>query len=138
MTLIKTHTGTFKHIESVLYKYPDAVREIQKRREELMDKPTAELVGGKSNLPGDPTGSLAALIADDRFIRETERFTQAVEYVYEISSNEHKQLIKLKYWTKPQTKTWDGIAMEMGYGRTTLFRWRNEIIQAIGERLGWR
>lgn len=138
MTKIKTHTGAFKHIETVLYKYPDTVKEIVSRRSELLDKPSEELVGGKSNLPSDPTANLATMLADDRFLKELERFAQAVEYVYNMSTDEHKQLIRLKYWTKPQTKTWDGIALEMKAGRTTIFRWRNEIIQAMGERLGWR
>lgn len=135
----KLRTSTFKHIEAELYDYHGTKKLIKQRRIEIMhDSPSEEIVGGKSNLPSDPTSAVATKIVLDRRLNELERIVNAIEKVYESVSEDYKQLIKLKYWRKPQTKTWDGIAMEMERGRTTLFRWRNEIVQAISEILGWR
>ena len=59
LTKIKIRSGAFKHIEAELFGCDDTVREIKRRRDGLMSKPSDELVGGKSNLLGDPTGSFA-------------------------------------------------------------------------------
>lgn len=135
---IKVRSGAFKHIEAELFGYDDTVREIKRRREELMSKPTEELVGGKSNLPGDPTGRLATRLAEDKRLEELERIAYAIEHIYNMVDCDYKKLIRLRYWTRPQTKTWEGIAQELLISRATAFRRRDEIVQAVGEVLGWR
>ncbi|MDT2247866.1 hypothetical protein P7H16_14335 [Paenibacillus larvae] len=47
-------------------------------------------------------------------------------------------MIKLRYWTRPQTLTWEGVAQRIEKDRTTAIRWRNEIIREIANRIGWR
>jgi RinA family phage transcriptional activator len=72
----------------------------------------------------------------DKRLGELERIESAIESVYEKLADKPKQLVHLTYWTRHK-KTWEGMAMELEVGRATLFRWRNEIIKAIGENLGW-
>lgn len=137
MTATKMKPGTFKHIEAELAAYHDTQREIERRREEIMNPTmTEELVGGKSNEPSDPTGRLATRLVMDKRLSELERIEQAITSVYDKLEEKPKQLVQMTYWTRHK-KTWEGMSMELEVGRTTLFRWRNEIINAIGERLGW-
>ena len=134
----KLRNGTVKHIEAELFDYQDTLKRIRQRRDELLTGSSDELVGGRSNLPSDPTGSIVSQLMADKQLQELERIASAVEHVYNICDDDRKKLIRLKYWTKPQLKSWEGIALEISIGRATAFRWRDEIIQAIGEVLGWR
>lgn len=138
MTTTKLRNGTVKHIEAELFDYHDTLKRIQQRRDELLSGPSEELVGGRSNLPSDPTGSIVSRLIADKQLQEYERIASAVEHIYNICDDDRKKLIRLKYWTKPQLKSWDGIAQEVNISRATAFRWRDEIIQAVGEVLGWR
>ncbi len=134
----KLRTGTVKHIEAELFDYQDTLKRIRQRRDELLSGSSEELVGGRSNLPSDPTGSVVSRLMADRQLQELERIASAVEHVYNICDDDRKKLIRLKYWTKPQLKSWEGIAQEIPTSRATAFRWRDEITQAVGEVLGWR
>lgn len=135
----KLRRGTVQHIEAELYDYHDTLKRIKERRDELLyDSPSEELVGGRSNLPSDPTGSVVSQLMADKQLQELERIAAAVEYVYNMCDEQRRKLIRLKYWTRPQTRSWEGIAQEIPTSRATAFRWRDEIIQAIGEVLGWR
>lgn len=140
MTLTKLKPNTAKHIESELFDYYDTLKRIQARRQEIMMGPSVDenTGGGKSNLPSRPTEQLATRLVADLQLQELERIAGAIEHVYNICDDERKKLIRLKYWTKPQTKTWEGIAQDIPTSRRQAFRMRDEIIQAIGEKLGWR
>jgi len=137
MTATKMKPSTFKHIESEIASLPDLRKEILKRREEIMNPTmTEELVGGRSNEPGDPTGRLATRLVMDKRLSELERIESAITSVYEKLEDKPKQLVHMIYWARHK-RTWEGIAMELEVGRTTLFRWRNEIVYAVGDNLGW-
>ncbi|OZS79456.1 hypothetical protein CF394_00700 [Tetzosporium hominis] len=130
--------STFKHVEAELANYHETQKEIAKRREELM-YPTMseELVGSRGSMVSDPTSAKAARIVMDRRLRELERIEDAITSVYDRLEEKPKQLVHMVYWTRNK-KTWEGVAMELEIGRTTLFRWRNEIIKEIADRLGWK
>lgn len=134
--------ATFKHIESEIYGYHDTQREIIRMKNEILhgsggagDENTG---GGRSSLPGDPTGRVATLLADHRKIDQLQKIVDAIEAVVAILPAPERQLVKLKYWTRPQALTWDGIAQQIGVSRRQALRWRDEIVQAISERVGWR
>lgn len=134
----KLRAATIKHIEADLYDYLDTTKRIQVRRQELMNPSVEELVGGKSNLPSDPTGGIVSRLVADKRLQELERTAHAVERVYNACDDGRKELIRLKYWTKPQTRSWEGIAQKLNISRRQAFRWRDEIVQAVAEELGWR
>ena len=94
--------------------------------------------GGKSNLPGDPTGQKAIALVTNRQINELEKIVQAIDFVILALPLEKQKLVQKKYWDRPQTLTWDGIALELNVSRITAMRWRQEIVQAIGYLIGWR
>jgi RinA family phage transcriptional activator len=137
----KLKKATFKHIEAELYCYHDTLKEIQMIRNNIMfcrEDVDENVGGGRSSLPGKPTESIATRLATHKRLAQLEEIANAIERVYTQLPETHQKLIRLKYWTRPQTLTWDGIANELHIGRMTAFRWRNEIIYAIAEVLGWR
>lgn len=139
MAAIKLRSGTIKHIEAEIYDYHDTLKRIKERREELMTDPAKEEgMPSSPTLPSSTVERYATRITMDRQLQELERVASAVEHVYNICDDGRKKLIRLKYWTRPQLKSWDGIAQELHVSRRQAFYWRDEIVQAVGEQLGWR
>lgn len=140
-TEIKLRRGTFQHVESELYAYHDTKKEIVRLKNEILYRsaePDENVGGGRGNLPGDPTGRTAVLMVTHRKIEQLERIADAIESVVERLTDEKKNLVQLRYWDKPRTLTWDGIALRLGISTRQAMRWRDEIVYAIAERIGWR
>ena len=140
MGAMKLKKPTFKHIESELYSYHDTLREIQFLRNNLMfcKENDDENVGGeRSSNISSPTEQIGTKLATHKKLNNLETITNAIEKVYTGLPETHQRLIKERYWTKPQLKSWDGIAMDLNVSRRQAFRWRDEIIYALGEVLGW-
>jgi RinA family phage transcriptional activator len=135
------HSATFKHIENEIRIYHQTLKEIEIRRMEIMHRYTptdTNIGGGKSNLPGDPTGRTATALTDDLKLETLERIVTAIEFVWQGLTDEKKKLVKLYYWTRPQTLTWDGIALELNVSKMTASRWRKEIVISVAQFTGWR
>ncbi|WP_313894694.1 transcriptional regulator [Psychrobacillus sp.] len=139
--MTKLKKATFQHIESELYSYNETVKEIERLRQDIIFCNTNEDEnegGGRGNLPSSPTERIATALTTNRKLQNLESIAYAIERVYNNANEDYKKLVRLKYWIKPQTKTWEGIARELSVSRRQAFRWRDEVIQAIGEVLGWR
>ncbi|WP_313798816.1 transcriptional regulator [Cytobacillus sp.] len=140
-TAIKLKKATFKHIESELYSYHDTLREIQFLRNNIMftkENDDENTGGGRSSLPSSPTEQIGTRLATHKRLNKLEEIAQAVEKVFTGLPDDYQKLVKLKYWTRPQMKTWEGIAEEIPVSRRTAFNMRDEIVNAIAEVLGWR
>ena len=141
MGVTKLKKPTFKHIESELYSYHDTLREIQFLRTNLMfckENDDENIGGGRSSFTSSPTEQIGTKLASHKKLNNLETITNAIEKVYTGLPETHQKLVKLKYWTRPQLKTWDGIAQELHVSRRQAIYWRNEIINTISEVLGWR
>lgn len=141
MEATKLKKATFKHIESELYSYHDTLKEISNLRKNIMfctENEDENIGGGKNNLPSSPTERIATRLSTHKRLIQLEEVTNAIYTVYAGVPEDYQKLIKLKYWTRPQLKTWDGIAKEIPVSRRTAFNMRDEIIFAVSEVLGWR
>ncbi|MFF5398580.1 transcriptional regulator [Peribacillus butanolivorans] len=137
----KLKKPTFKHIESELYSYHDTLKEIQFLRTNIMftkENEDENVGGGRSSSPSSPTEMIGTRLATHKKLNNLESITNAIEKVYIGLPETHQKLIKLVYWTRPQTKTWEGIAVELNVSRRQAFNWRDEIIHTLAEVLGWR
>lgn len=138
---IKLKKATFKHIESELYSYHDTLKEINTLRKDIMftkENNDENTGGGRNNLPSSPTERIATRLATHKKLTRLEEVANAIEKVYTSLPEEHQKLVRLKYWTRPQTLTWDGIANKLHVTSRQAMRWRDEIIYVVAEVLGWR
>lgn len=140
MQNIKIRRSTFQHVESELYGYRDTLNEIIRIRSDILQgKANVENTGGgRSNLPGDPTGSMATLLVSHRKLEIMERMVTAIEFIYNGLPDDKKKFIQLRYWTRPQTLTWDGVAVELKCHRATALRWRNDIVNGVAHQFGYK
>lgn len=140
-TAVKIKKATFKHIESELYSYKDTLKEIDELRKNIMfcnENDDENVGGGRSSFISDPTGRLGTRLATHKKLGKLEEIANAIEKVYTGLPEEYQKLVRLKYWTKPQLKSWEGIAEDLHVNRATAFRWRDQVVMAISEVLGWR
>lgn len=137
----KLKDATFKYIESELFAYKDTLKEIEKLRVEIMygkDQTDENTGGGKSNIPGRPTERIATRLVTNKKLERMEKVTNAIAKVYSGLNSDCQKLVNLKYWTKRQTLSWQGIVDELHVSRKTAFNWKKLIIQAIADELGER
>lgn len=137
---VKIRKGTFKHVEAELFAYHDTRKEIIRLRNEILYNraPNENVGGGRSNIPGDPTGRAAAALGSHKQLNHLESIVEAVEAIYNRLPADKQRLVNLYYWTKPQLLSWEGIAQKLHVSRKTAFNWRDEIVWAISDQLGWR
>lgn len=139
---VKPRKVTFKHAEAEWYNYYHTLKEIAKLREEIMspfrDEVDGNIGGGKSNIPGKPTERIATRLATNKKLEYLTEIVEAIEQVYNALPDDYKKLVRLKYWNRNKRLTWEGIAGELHVNRATAMRWRDSIIQATIELLGWR
>lgn len=142
MNEIKTlRKATFAHIESELYSYQETLKEIEFLKEEILFSKSStdeNTGGGRGSTISKPTERTATRLLTNRRLTNLTEITNAIEKVYTGLPPDHQRLVRAKYWTRPQLKTWDGIAKELHINRATAFRWRDQIIYTIAEVLGWR
>jgi len=142
-TIIKPTKLAFKKAEAEWHNYHNTLKEIERLREEIMNpyKPSEDvnIIKGANSVkrPGDPTGITATRLTTHKQLNYLTEVVKAIENVYGTLSDEYRKLVKLRYWNNRKL-TWDVIADELHVNRTTAMRWRDEIIIATIELLGWR
>lgn len=142
-TAIKVKKTTFKHIEAEWYNYHATLKEIANLREEIMypmqEQEDINIVKGSNSVrqPGDPTERIATRLTTNKRIKHLEDIVNAIESVYNALPDDYKKLVRIKYWSK-QDLNWEGIALKLNVSKRQSLRWRDTIIQATVEILGWR
>jgi RinA family phage transcriptional activator len=140
-TTIKLKKATFKHIESELYSYKDTLKEIETIRKDIIftrQNEDENVGGGRSSTPSSPTERIGTMLATNKKLEQLEKIANAIEKVYTGLPEEYQKLVRLKYWTRPQLKSWEGIAEDLNVNRATAFRWRDQVVTTVAEVLGWR
>jgi RinA family phage transcriptional activator len=140
-TATKLKKATFKHIESELYSYKDTLREIENLRKDIIftkENDDENIGGGRSSLPSSPTEQIGTRLATHKRLNQLEQISNAIENVYTGLPEDYRKLVQMKYFTKPQKYTWDGLADKLHVSKRQAMRWRDEIIHTVAEVLGWR
>jgi RinA family phage transcriptional activator len=141
MTTIQVKRTTFKKMESEWYCYHETVREIANLREEIMN-PQQEVDentgGGRSGFISAPTERIATGLVANKKLRYLTEIVTAIEEVYNALPDDYKRLVRTRYWSKGNELNWDGVSMRCNISRRQAIVWRNQIIQATIELLGWR
>lgn len=138
---LKLRRGTFQHVESELYAYHDTRKEIVRLKNEILygkANDDENVGGGRGSNISDPTARTAVLLTSHKKLEQLQNITDAIETVYGALPNDKQRLVTLRYWTRPQTLTWDGIADKLHVSRRQALRWRDEMVQAVAIKAGWR
>lgn len=141
---IKPTKITFKKTEAEWYNYYNTLKEIARLREEIMnphnDEPDENYGGGVSSVrvPGDPTAKMATRLMTSKQLSYLAEVVDAIERVYNALPDRYKELVRIRYWSKNNELNWDGVSLKLNISRRRAINWRDEIIYATVELLGWR
>lgn len=138
-TKTKMRRDTYRYIESEIRMFNETTKEYKRRRAELLTdrvEPDDAQSSSKPNTISKPTERYALRLVDDKRLGRLQEVLDAIQTVYDSSTDEHKQFIEMNYWQKPRAHTIEGIAAKMGVSNRTLYRMRNEIVYSVANRLG--
>ncbi len=145
MNAIKPTKITFKKVEAEWYNYHNTLKEIARLRENIMNPFDEELtdktvVAGANSVrdTGNPTERIAIRLTTSKQLQYLTEIADAIERVYNSLPDNYKQLVRLRYWNKSNDLTWEGIATRLNVSDRQARRWRNDIVQATIDLLGWR
>ncbi|WP_277679238.1 transcriptional regulator [Gracilibacillus dipsosauri] len=137
--------STFKKIEAEWSNYHRTLREVKLLEDAILypfnedpDDPTIVKGANSVRMPGDPTLRTATRLSTHKQLSYLREITSAIETVYNESPDHYKKLVQYRYWTKGNSFTWENIALKLDISERQARRWRNEIVQATIEILGWR
>jgi RinA family phage transcriptional activator len=136
---IRVDYATSRYIERELFFYRESLLKLARMREEILHRspaPSDNIGASRSSLPSEVTANKAIELVADQRIQHLERITFAIKQVMDRLPPEKLKLVQLKYWARPQTLNWDGVAHELNVSRMTVLRWKREIIFAIFEMAG--
>lgn len=125
------------YIEAELRDYNDTLRNIAIDKQELLlETASFDNIGGTNYNIGNPTQAKAMKLLTNKRIRRMEETCKAINNVISALPEEKYRLIELKYWTRPQTLTDEGIARELCCDRRTIYKWIDGIVIALGVEMG--
>lgn len=129
----------FKRVEQLLEDYPKLDSEIKKRRLALL-YPVREhdenIGGSKSQSNTSLAETFVVTLDQDRRLTRLEEQKFIIEEVLNKLQEDDYSVIKLYYFEKPRTLTWDGIAMATRNSRSRCFAVRKSVVEEIGRKLG--
>lgn len=130
---------TKQFIEKQLEDYPKIDEYINQRRLELkypIGQDDENIGGSSAGNISNPTERAVITMESDKRLCQLEETKKAIESVLDSLDINAYMLVELRYWVKPQTRTWDGIAIKVGYSRRHCFNVRDSIIESIAMKLG--
>lgn len=144
MQEIKVTKPTFKKCEAEWSNYYRTIKEIKLLEESILhphqENPTdPTVIAGENSVReiGDPTGLTAIRLTRHKQLNYLREIASAIETVYNELPKDHQRLVHIRYWSN-NNFTWDRIASEAYISRRQAIRWRDAIITATIEVLGWR
>jgi RinA family phage transcriptional activator len=127
-----------KVIEVELRNYKKSVRDIRNMRDDIL-----ECGYGASKDTGEAmrisTEKRAIRLMTSPALKELERRVEAIKYMIDFLEAQEEQgkikFLRMKYFDNQFTDF--GICQQLNISRPTYFRWREQIISLVAERLGF-
>lgn len=127
-------------IEAEIRNYYQTVQDIREMEDAIvMPGPIgAPGVCVQTGTYGDPTPGRAERMGSSAILRETQRRVDAITHALSVVKTvepARMEMIRLRYWDRGYTD--EGICRHLHISRPTFYRWRRELLELVGERLGW-
>lgn len=125
------------YIESELRDYDRVKKEWEQIQDDIIN---GSGHGDDSGIRGTdtsaPTESKALRLITNRRLAQLERTIKAFESVLTRLQEDKYRLVVLKYWTRPQMLTDEGISQQLICDKRTLYKWIDGILTALAKEMG--
>lgn len=128
-------------LEDMFAMYPDIERLIAIRKYEILaERPEGELVGGRSNVPSNPTERQAfenMKLEEDVFITYHRRIQEAIERTLCEMDDKTRAIVHEKFYSGNGYE-WDDVGrmQEPKMSHTTIYRKRKSILTHLAKNVG--
>lgn len=124
----------YKYIDYELQHYDENKKELERLREEILDKGTTPADGQpRGNTVGNPTEQKAMKLVSSTALLKIERNLKAIDRVYNQLNEEYKRFFDYNYIKQVGiVKTCN----EIPIGERTYYNMRDKIIYAVGQEMG--
>lgn len=126
-------------LEGLIEDYPMMNRYIKQVEIEIeypWQESDENIGGSRSSSNTSVTERTGLKLASDKHLRLLRERKEALDKVIDEAKPETLKIIRMWYWTNPRTKTWDGIAQEVGYSKRMCHLLRNEFVETLAKELG--
>ena len=127
-------------IECELYNFKSSCKELDFRREEIIEGSAFQEVCIQSGTTGNSTARKAERLMSSRELNELERrigyINNGLTIIKNLPEKTKYKLVNMKYLERKFAD--DGICEELGISNRTFIRWKKESLQIIADCLGWR
>lgn len=131
---MKIDKKVYKYIDYELQHYEENKRELERLREEILDKGTTPADGQpRSNTTGNPTEQKAMKLVSSTALLKIERNLKAIDRVYNQLSEEYRRFFEYNYMKQVGIVK---VCQEVGIEERTYYRWKDNIIYNVGMELG--
>lgn len=129
---------TDKELEIMISNYNQLRIQLQAVRENIMTPYTitdTNTGGGSSSKISNPTEMTAIRLTDDDVLKDIKNIGLAIENTYALLPYDKKKMMKAYFIERDYTINETEIAKRLHIGRSTLWRWKNEIINLYKKEL---
>lgn len=133
---------SFKHAERELYQYHETRRELERARQEVIERGLGEMDDRtrvqSSPEWGGPTEQKATALLTYKSIRHMTDIVEAIDAMLEQLEPAQRRMVAIRYWEQPGAP-WSVVAAheDVAADVRTCQRWRDKIVEAIALKMGW-
>lgn len=128
------------YIEAELRDYHQTKKDLEEALKDVIEENFAvkidDVGGSPGNIVSRPVEVKAIKLLTNRRIKKMDEIVSAIDDVVSDLDEPKYRLIEMCYWTKPNYLKDIGIARELNIDRSTFYRWRDIILEAISEKMG--
>lgn len=131
---MKIDKKVYKYIDYELQHYKENKKELERLREEILEKGTSPADGQpRGNAVGKPTEQKAMKLVSSTAILRIEKNLNAIDRVYNTLNPDYQRFFEWNYLKQAGiVKT----CKETGIEERTYYRWKDNIIYNVGMELG--
>lgn len=123
-----------RYIEAELAHYHKTKKEIEEIERDIIYAQDRRIRDPVDRDRGDVTADKALALIEHRKLARLRRIVMAIESAYADMTDEQKQLVRMRYWSRPPM-AWREIARKLYYSERKVFSLRAEVLKMIDERL---
>ena len=129
---------TDKELEIMISNYKQLRLQLQNIRESIMTPFTfadTNVGGGSAGNISNPTEMMAIRLTDDDVLNDIKNIGMAVENTFALLPYDKQKMMKVYFIERDHSINETEIARRLHIGRSTLWRWKNEIITLYKKEL---